>query len=373
MGRRKLKNFSPLSLFKMKKKKLFNLRTNKTGKRQVYRYKESGSIITVPPNCTLDSYTLKDGYHNLASVEQRYVGELSDRGIKKFYLERKFSLGDMLMLVPVYRELMGRGFTPYIRTLTQFCDLLSRLEVYNESTEIISDPKTPGIMLDYTVERDHFVKELQQTHRVEIYHKIIGLPFRPEYLDWSFKKEQFPETNFFDGKPYVVFQGRGATKRRGLSAEVIQELIYFFNLEGINVVYIGSKVDDLKGDEKHTIFQFMKSTLPELFSLISGAKVVIAMDSSPIWVSHYTKTPTIAILGPSRPSERIALHPLYPDFVKAICLNKDIKCESCFEQSAACNHMFDCLYLAKSERIYESIRNYLIEFEMLKLWGSNDN
>ena len=372
MGRRRHKNFSPLFPFKMKKDKLFDLRTNKTGLRQVYKYEENESNITVPPDCTIDVNTLKECYYDLTPVEGSYVGELSENGVEEFYLERKFSLGDLLMLVPVYRELVSRKFKPYIRTLTEYCDLLSRLEVFYESTEVTAGSTGHGIMFDYLIERDHFIKQLQKMHRIEIYHKILGLPFRPEYLDWTFKKENFPETNFFDNAPYVVFQGRGATHRRGLSEETIQELIYFFNLEKINVVYIGSKIDGLEGDKDHTIFQYMGCTLPELFSLISNAKLVVSMDSSPIWVSHFTKTPIIAILGPSRPHERISLHPFYPDFVKAIELNNDLNCKSCFEQSKACNHMFDCLYLAKSERIYEGIRNHLKDFDMLKLWGINE-
>jgi ADP-heptose:LPS heptosyltransferase len=128
------------------------------------------------------------------------------------------------------------------------------------------------------------------------------------------------------------------------------------------VLYVGEPLPDLKVDKRFVKLQFLNSSLRELFSWIAGARCVVTMDSSPLWVSHFTKTPVIAILGPSRPAERLKAHPLYPEGAVAIELNKELKCEPCFEIAEHCKRKFDCLKTISPERLYELIQPHVMRF-----------
>ncbi len=336
--------------------KLF-VSTSKIG--EIVRSNLNETPMRIPPGGVFDgdSISKSSGFHHFAKPINSFYNYIRTNSIKKFFLERTFSLGDLLMLVPVYRALIRDGFEPYIRTAKIYQDILSRLEVHSEEKGNRGNDNAPGVFLDYVVEKDHTQKHLQKMHRVEIYHRFLDIPYLKSELDWSMKVENFPETSW-DEKPYVVFQGRGAVERRGLSTAAIQEIIYYLNAEEINCVYIGERLS-LKGDPKFTKFQFMNSTLAELFSWIHGAKYLITMDSSPLWISHFTNTPTCAILGPSRPQERISLH----SNASCVKLNEWIKCESCFEQSKACDHRFDCLHNVDATELYKTIRP-----ELKKYW-----
>ena len=46
-------------------------------------------------------------------------------------------------------------------------------------------------------------------------------------------------------------------------------------------------------------------TLEKFFSTIAKAKCLITMDSSPLWISHFTRTPVVVLFGPTRDSERL--------------------------------------------------------------------
>jgi ADP-heptose:LPS heptosyltransferase len=142
---------------------------------------------------------------------------------------------------------------------------------------------------------------------------------------------------------------------------VLQEIIHFLNLEEVNTVYIGGKME-LEGDPEFTDFRFMNQTIPELFSIIHGARMVISMDSSPRWVSHFTRTPLTAVLGPSRPEERLSLHPLLKTDVTALRLNEWIKCKPCFERAVDCNNKVTCFTRVKPEKVYEELRPSIMKY-----------
>ena len=339
---------------------MFKMAINDTQIGQIYSCRMNGSTLRLEHNGVLDT-SLFDDTIGLRPIEN-FLGEMDKQGIKHFNLHRTFSLGDILTLVPVYRKLVERGYEPYIRTKHIYLDLLARLLV--RAVPDRDSKESPGINLDYIVEKDHYHPKLQKMHRTEIYHRAIGLPFKPKELDWSMDLSNFPEYEW-DGDPYVIFQGRGAVDRRALQNDVIQDLLLFMNMEKIRVIYIGEPTTELlkmRGLEGRTKFMFMEGSIVDLFSWIAGAKAVISMDSAPLWITYFTNTPVIGILGPGRPQERLGLHPQYPEGAVGIRLNKEINCESCFEQSEACSHKYNCIKDIKSERLYELMRPKLLEF-----------
>lgn len=325
---------------------------NRTGINQILSYKRASGSVSVAPESFVDVSLLNGGYHGvLTKLKHSFLKEMQETQTQRFYLERTFSLGDTLMLVPIVRRLRELGYDPYVRTLPQYREILELLGVEVDTN--LKMKRTPGIMLDFVVEKDHYDKEVQVMPRIEIYSRAVGLSLNYNE-DWSMDRDRFPEAPVkFDN--YIVFQGMGNTEKRGLPLHVIQDILYFLNLEEINTVYIGAK-KDLDGDDKFTDFKFMDQTIPELFSIIHGAKLVISMDSSPIWVSHFTRTPLTAILGPSRPDERLIHHPLFRTDVRALRLNEWIKCKPCFEQALACENKVTCFTSVKAEDVYKALR-----------------
>jgi len=343
------------------KKELFDLKMNRTGKGQIFHCNANGDAVVVNPGGVIDSNLYDDGAGILTPIDN-FLDQMDSFGEKRFYLQRTFSLGDMLMMLPLYRNLIKLGYEPYIRTKDTYLDLLSSLKVYNEDSK--NPAKGLGVNLDYVVERDHWDKNLQKMHRINIYHQVFGLMPNRDDLDFSYDPSRFPVNT--EETSYVVFQGRGAVGRRGLSTETIQDLLFFMGLDNIRVIYIGENINELKvfptNERWLTDLRFMKGNIKELFTLIANAKMLISMDSAPLWISHFTETPVLALLGPSRTQERVALHPLYPEGAEGIRLEQEIGCAPCFEQSEKCEHRFDCMKNVPSERIYELIRPMLLKF-----------
>jgi len=329
--------------------------TNKTGINQIFSYRRASGSVTVAPDAFVDVSLLNGGYHGvLTKLKHPFIKEMDEADTHRFYLERTFSLGDTLMLVPVLRQISSLGYSPYIRTLPQYKEILELLGIEVDTHNRLR--KTPGLMLDQVVEKDHHDPKMQKMHRVEIYSRAVGLKwgYTP---DWHMPLIGFPDNPVKFDK-YIVFQGMGNTEKRGLPKHVVQDIIHFLNLEDINVVYIGGKID-LEGDAD---FRFMNQTIPELFSIIKDAKMVISMDSSPVWVSHFTKTPLTAVLGPSRPEERLSLHPLFKTDVTALKLNEWIKCKPCFERAVECENKVTCFTSVKSEDVYEALRPSIMKY-----------
>ena len=329
---------------------------NKTGINQIFSYRSATGSVVVAPESFVDISLLNGGV-GVLTRQAGFLRAMKDREQTRFYLERTFSLGDTLMLVPVYRRLREIGYSPYIRTLPQYIKILQLLGV--EVQDVKNMKKTPGIMLDFVVEKDHVDPKMQKMDRVEIYSRAVGLSL--DYIpNWSMDISKLPEAPV-GFKDYVVFQGSGATAKRGLPKNVIQDIIYFLNLEEVNVVYIGGNMQ-LDGAKEFTEFRFMNQTISELFSIIYGAKLLISMDSSPIWVSHFTGTPLMAILGPSRVDERLNLHPLLKTAVRALKLNEWIDCKPCFERAVECNNKMTCFAGVKSEKLYEELRPTIMKY-----------
>jgi len=198
--------------------------------------------------------------------------------------------------------------------------------------------------LDGILEQDHFRAELSEMHRCDIYAEALGMK-KIKKLDWSMDLKKLPEVEI--KSDYVVLQYQGSTKMKQLPVSTGNWIIKALERMGILVIQIS--------EDK-------RKSIKELFAVIKGAKCLIAMDSSPLWISHFTQTPVIGLFGPTRPSERIVYHPLYPERAVGIRLNNHLNppCESCFEQTRRCNNRMDCLKL-DMKQIFGLIEPYVRE------------
>ena len=310
----------------------------------------------VSPGVLVDLATLDQAGGDVLEHVKPPLKYFEERGIPEFFLQRTFSLGDILQLVPVARYLRTLGWKVWIRTIAKYVPLLRLLGEDVLFTENATD--MPGVLFDNEVERDHYDPALQKMHRVHIYARALGLKELPKEWDWAFDPEKFPHVE--TPEKYIMFQGRGATVYRGLPNVVIEATLESLVEKGVKVVYIGEQTS-LDVPESVTLF-YQKLSLPELFSWMFKAAAVVSCDSSPLWISHYTCTPVVAMLGPSRPTERIVLHPLFPEGAVCIRLNEWIKCESCFEEAEVCEGTFKCLLNVDTDRAVSEITENVMKF-----------
>lgn len=300
-------------------------------------FTHSGEPITVYPHQALETLQIHGDLSGVLTPIDSFLKVLDKKKIKRFYIARTYAMGDMLMLVPVIRALRKRGYDPYLRTFKRWRPVLSLLDIEVEAIEQTFRSADWGINLDGTLEQDHFRPILSKIHRVEIYFMALGTRKMPKKLDWGLNLEKLPKVDI-EGD-YICFQGTGSTKMKRLPPNSISYIRKRFKEKEIRVVAVGEE---------------NRKPIRELFALIAGAKALITMDSSPLWISHFTKTPTIALLGPTRTLERLSKHPLYPERAVGVALNEEINCESCFENIRKCKGRMDCLKV-RPERIFERL------------------
>lgn len=345
--------------------KSFDIRFNFTQFAQGFQpsTQQTDQYISLPLNCAIDINTLQGGYDNLTPVHS-FLHEINKKAIKRFYIQRSFNFGDVLQAIALVFYLKSIGYDVYMKTGIENHKLLSLLGVEAERIDVENDDY--GIILDWTLERDRLDEVRNNMHRLFIMAETLGIEgLRDIKWQWPCDLSKFPSRIFqdevFDKENYIVFQGRGTKDLRILPEKTIDFLIKTMNDDGVRVIYIGEPIDLAGMNPAMTRLEFLQSTKEELFWVIGRAKCLITMDSFPLWVSHYAKTPTIALLGPTRPEQRTILHPLYPEGMISVGLNELVGCESCIDRPNKCEWRIDCLKVEPS-RIYNLFRKNLLNF-----------
>jgi len=327
--------------------KIFNYGINISGTGQGFYTNRDSAPIIIPPNVAVNTSDFKFLTKAILPVPN-VIEYWRKKGIKRFFLRRTFAMGDVLMLIPIVRYLRTLGFDPYIKTVQRYFNIIRRFNI-----EIILTgfgPDGAGIELDGTVELDHTRREIQNLHRIDIYLTALGFNKFPEKLDWGYDKRNFPtfeqlKSFKFKKKDYVIFHGSGSTKAKTLPKVRIEGVINTLNEKGIKVIYIGNSIQlDLKEPEM-TEVACVKYNFLQLFPIFEHAKAAITMDSGPLWISHFTKTPMVGIFGPTDPNTRLTYHPLYPEKIRVVETNKYINCKRCYEAAARCEYRFKCLHI----------------------------
>lgn len=330
-------------------------------------YDKNNMPLTVPSNWAINRKWINGKYDSVLRPVSSFIKEMNRRGIKRFYVERSYAFGDILMLVAVAQYLWTLGYEALVSAPFRYSKILNYLNIPHRSmdrfiTEIEKD--TGGIKLDGVVELDHFHPKFHNIHRCFIYLMALGVNEFPKELPWKCDLSQFPEIEEdefkFIGKKFVVFQGEGGAFRRSLPHDTIRYIIKGLNDAGINVAYIGNQLE-IKENERTDLI-FYKYNLQKLFSLIGRAKCLITMDSAPLWISHFTRTPVLALLNIHRSQERTHLHPLWPEGAIGIELNEMINHRACYGKSKICSQRIDCLKVSP-----EKLLN-LLKLHILKFW-----
>ncbi len=299
---------------------------NSSGLTQIYYWHTTS--VTIPPNFLFDP---KFGVNGMREVKN-VLKEIEKA--ETIILQRTFGLGDVLMLLPVVKELKQLYPSKKIILATvevefreAMTDILDEgwLDGVIDTTRVEGGKYDIGAYFDWYLERDHATPGYMKHHRVDLYRKFLGLPIgkKPE---WSKESERGR------GK-YVLLHEGGNRDVKSLPKETFN---YLINQLG--------KVYPIKSLGRET-----RLSAIELVELVMDAMCIVTMDSAPLWIAHFTRTPTVAILGPTRPEERITYHPLYPEGATAIKLNELINCSPCREGMGKCHGKATCLQVPKEE------------------------
>jgi len=211
------------------------------------------------------------------------------------------------------------------------------------------------VSFDQVAEADHM--GMNQYHRVELFMRSMShqpLVVKPE--DWRIpvdkKTEQWIEQFMYTRRltreqrshPLIALQIRGSGPMKSLPQNQMLELVKMMVKAKWNVLLIESesvvtkkfKIDPLvhelcHRDALHTI------------EAMRHVNLAVTMDSGALWMTHCAPCPVLAILGPTRPEQRLTMHPMYPKSARSVCLNEIINCPPCFEAAEACKKSFKCM------------------------------
>lgn len=296
------------------------------------------------------------------------IKELAKSDIKTVILCRRFGLGDIIQLIPSLAYLQENY--PHIEfifaTIPDFMPLFQSDERYKVmNVRYIDMTKYDlGVNLDYSVEQDLMLNsDLRFKHRIHTYAGMLGISLENPVIDLKISKEaliwanSLIEKSRINKKKVIVLQLEGASVSRQLPRDLMLHLAKTLN-QLCDVVLVD------KGSAKVDVTYNLagKTDIQQLMAIIKVADALISFDSGCLWLSHIAKTPILTLMGPTRPQEKLSLHPLYPERARAVMVNNTIGCpESCLYQGGKwCGGQFKCMANLPRE-FYDAVINKIVE------------
>ena len=127
--------------------------------------------------------------------------------------------------------------------------------------------------------------------------------------------------------------------------------------KAIRVVLLGTAddrpgvLDLLKKTNAKPIDAVGKTDISRLISLIKRCNALVTGDSAPMHVAAATKTPFVAIFGPTDPERHL------PPAEKNITLFKQMNCAPCYKP--VCLKHVKCMTSVKPEEVFEALMEIL--------------
>lgn len=288
----------------------------------------------------------------------RPVVDCHEQGSKLLF-RRWGAMGDLLMFrAAVSAFLRFHDYDVVLRCQERFKDLFVEDPLWEGVHAIGVGPNHPcdgAVTFDQVAEADH---RGIKTHRVSLFLKAMTkepITLTPE--DWrlpipkaahAWVKRHLRARGLLREQrgdmPLIGVHTRGSGSMKSLPREAGQMLVKRLREAGRLVMLLEPDSREAKhymvDDE---VFEMAGRDALHGISLIEHLDLLICMDSGPLWMAHCANCPILAILGPTRPEERISLHPRYPQLAEAVCLNQLIGCEACFEAARACNGAYRCM------------------------------
>jgi len=340
---------------------LFNLGINEAPTTKCF-FNENGDSIKVEPLAVFDFTRAR--MPSCFRPITNFMDEMRALGHTRFYIQRTYALGDVLTGVPVVRWLRSKGWDAFMRVTGSHAELMNLLGVPHVASHVRLDKPAPGLIADWLLERDHTDPRLGAFNRTHIYFKALGIDIPTEPLDWSCDLERWPQPTMELPERYVVMAGWGANSRKQLARTSIERVLKALNEQGTHVLYNGGPVN-ISADPHMTLQLAKRLSVPELFHVIARADTLITVDSGPLWIGHFTATPTIAVIGPSHWRQRCMLHPLWPEGVATIQMDEWAGCKSCTENGRQCAATYRCLH-ENADKLVSAVLDNVNRFKELR-------
>lgn len=144
------------------------------------------------------------------------------------------------------------------------------------------------------------------------------------------------------GRPLIATATRAVQHQRNLAADLVKnwthELVEKIDCDVLLVENDGAWT--WRGNHIHSI---TGTSIPQALALIEMCDVLCSMDSGAMWLGHCAQIPMVVWFGPTPPETKVNWHPLYPEGVRTIEMNKWINCPACYEDAQACQWAFSCI------------------------------
>lgn len=344
---------------------------NKSKLPHVLEVKGNAIPTTIYPGMVFDPSALgaydKDSFRdfNMAKELPNY---------KSLSCLRRYALGDILQLVPVMRVMKEAYKFATVRILTlepyyRFIKFLFPDIIFANAEMLVQgnfDHFGLIVNLDGILERDHsLTNEENQKHRVDIFLNFFEKEISQECLrklwgssvKWTREMDRIKmDTNL----KKVAIQIRGSGCVKTLPLEYIKSLAYELAKKYQVILLDHDKNFGFEG--KNILNLCGQLNTYEVVALLTKVDTCITMDSGMLWLAHCANCPVVTILGPTRESERLTLHPQYPK--KAVSINiadEMIGCEPCFETRIHCKGKINCMNTFNRKDLTEKIQNKLIQ------------
>ena len=250
---------------------------------------------------------------------------------------RRGGLGDVCMLVPVVREIQE-----------QFPGVQCEIDTMYENL-VAADPTlrmrlwpTYRVALDGLLELDHTGEpEFSHRTRIDLYARALGFHVEPP-VSWDLDLDDHDERVADElvqtsAQKTIAVQLKGHAPQRSLGPRMLGPLV-----DGLRALGRLLVLDDEKGfgPSGNGIVNLAGKTTPrQAIAILKRCDAALTMESGVFWLAHLAKIPTVCFFGPTRPSERLLYHPLYPKGVRAVVMNELLHpvCPPCWGNGGACD------------------------------------
>jgi ADP-heptose:LPS heptosyltransferase len=281
-------------------------------------------------------------------------------------LVRTYAMGDIIQMIAVaraFKKYYNVGKVNMVCRSSYHVDLKPLYPDITWFTESYTIPESLGLIFSTDgSDKDHsIVHPNRKLHRVKIAFNLLGIDIEPtpENLDFSPGPMKPFEGEMSTEKKIIGLQIRGSGALKSLPTEFVKRLSMVLGKK-YQVILLDQ--DRGRGWTAPGVADFTgKLTVYQCVALLQKIHCVITMDSGMLWLAHAAKCPTLTMLGPTRESERLSLHPLYPNKAKSISISEMIGCEPCFETRVRCKGAINCMKRFDQERLLAKIDEKLTE------------
>ena len=284
-------------------------------------------------------------------------------GEKVVTIFRQYAMGDIIQLIAVVREFKKQYNIGEIRIITsnrylKFCRFLfTDIKFYSDEMINWLTPDFGFVInLNTVLEKDHDFRNCESyNHRV---HNMIDYlecnHVTKDKLDWSSDMPDISIPELKSDLPMIGLQIRGSGKLKTLPDGHIRQIVTELTKQYTVVLLDHSPDRGFEGD--NIINMCGKLNVPQVIKVLEKLDCCITMDSGVLWLAHVANCPVIALLASTRASERINLHPLYPEKAKAVDLSKMVNCTPCFETMVNCKGKIHCMNDVDCDKIVKEIK-----------------